>query len=369
MSCSKGTDCCKGGNNASTSTSSTETTPLLSSNAAPQSLPKRQSHANGNSLWPVRSPSPTPSLLQDILRNAENEDDPLVTKCDAGPGSVCCRDLKGDDERTLIDPDIVRDIVIGLSDGLTVPFALTAGLSGLGNSRIVVLGGLAELIAGAISMGIGGFLASQAELDHFHYLRKQTHARVLRSCNGEMEREVHGVLGAVGVEEPLSRLVAESLLKVEADQAEACDWDDAQEGTSKWWKMGFGGGKKEEEGAGGVRWSKDVGVTGFLMKFGEGLEEVPMSRLYISAFTIGFSYFLGGLCPLLPYFFVDQVETGLIWSSVLTLIILLIFGVAKTYFSGAAGGAGGYAWGAVSTMLVGGIAAAAAFGCVRLLEV
>ena len=94
-----------------------------------------------------------------------------------------------------------------------------------------------------------------------------------------------------------------------------------------------------------------------------------MSRLYISAFTIGMSYFLGGLCPLLPYFFVDSVNTGLIWSSGLTLLILLMFGVAKTHFSGAAGGFGGYAWGAISTMLVGGVAAAAAFGCVRLLEV
>lgn len=81
-----------------------------------------------------------------------------------------------------------------------------------------------------------------------------------------------------------------------------------------------------------------------------------MSRLYISAFTIGMSYFLGGLCPLLPYFFVSSVNTGLIWSSGLTLLILLLFGVAKTHFSGAAGGVGGYAWGAVSTMLVGGVA-------------
>src|SRR5882672_659375 len=85
--------------------------------------------------------------------------------------------------------------VIGLSDGLTVPFALTAGLSSLGESKLVVLGGVAELIAGAISMGIGGFLASQAERDHYRYLRKTTAARVARSCEGELEREIRDVLG------------------------------------------------------------------------------------------------------------------------------------------------------------------------------
>jgi hypothetical protein len=199
------------------------------------------------------------------------------------------------------------------------------GLSGLGNARVVVLGGLAELIAGAISMGafercscrrllgpnkrrgltskpsvlqasedsllrrlsstsafrsfpdlhrslglalrtplLTSRLPSSPPLS-FHYLRKQTHARVLRSCHGEMEREVHAVLGSVGVEESLSRVVAESLLRVEAEQAEAGDWeDDAHE--AKWWK--FGRDKKTEDG---LKWSKDIGVTGFLMKFGEGL--------------------------------------------------------------------------------------------------
>ncbi|TFY73816.1 hypothetical protein EWM64_g10194, partial [Hericium alpestre] len=115
---------------------------------------------------------------------------PLPAKCSRhAREGVCCKELKGEDERTLIDPDVVRDIVIGLSDGLTVPFALTAGLSSLGESKLVVLGGVAELIAGAISMGIGGFLASQAERDHYRYLRRATSARVLRSCDGEMERE------------------------------------------------------------------------------------------------------------------------------------------------------------------------------------
>lgn len=90
-------------------------------------------------------------------------------------------------------------------------------------------------------------------------------------------------------------------------------------------------------------------------------EETPVSRLYISALTIGLSYFMGGLCPLVPYFFVDNVNHGLMLSSAVTLIILLIFGVAKTHFTGATGGVGGYLYGAVSTMMVGGLAGASSF--------
>ena len=141
--------------------------------------------------------------------------------------------------------------VIGLSDGLTVPFALTAGLSSLGESRLVILGGIAELIAGAISMGIGGFLASQAERDHYRYLRRTTQARVKRSCDGEMEREVHAVLGPVGVNENVSRQVARGLLEVESsvDQSNGHATDAEH----------------------GLKWSQSVGVTEFLLKFGEGL--------------------------------------------------------------------------------------------------
>ncbi|KAI0265322.1 membrane fraction protein [Gloeopeniophorella convolvens] len=275
---------------------------------------------------------------------------PLPAKCarHAREGEVCCKELKGEDERQLIDPDIVRDIVIGLSDGLTVPFALTAGLSSLGESKLVVLGGIAELIAGAISMGIGGFLASQAERDHYRYLRRTTSARVLRSCDGEMEREVHAVLGAVGVDEKVSRQVAHSLLEVEC----AADRE---------------GGLPDEEG--GLRWSRTVGITEFLLKFGEGLEEVPTRRLYLSAFTIGAGYLLGGIIPLIPYFFIATAHIALIYSSIFTGIVLLIFGAVKARITGAAGkGASGYVWGAVSTLAVGGAAAAAAYGIVALLE-
>ncbi|THH08224.1 hypothetical protein EW145_g2844 [Phellinidium pouzarii] len=296
-------------------------------------------------IWAVSSAVP-----------AASAEPPLPAKCDRHSGireGVCCKELKGDDERSLVDPDVVRDVIIGLSDGLTVPFALTAGLSSLGESKLVVLGGVAELIAGAISMGVGGFLASQSERDHYRYLRRQTAARVLRSCAGEMEREVHAVLGPIGVDEKLSRKVAQSLLTLEVEH------NSAQE-------RGMNGGGDAESGA--LRWSDDVGVTAFLLKFGEGLEEVPTRRLYVSALTIGLGYLLGGLIPLLPYFFIARAHIALLYSAIVTGITLLVFGVIKTHVSGAKGGMHGYAWGAMSTLFVGGAAAAAAYGIVAALE-
>ncbi|KAG8962860.1 hypothetical protein FRC00_008625 [Tulasnella sp. 408] len=120
-----------------------------------------------------------------------------------------------------------------------------------------------------------------------------------------------------------------------------------------------------EGGADRLKWSDDVGLTAFLLKF----EEVPTKRLYISALTIGSGYFFGGLIPLMPYFFIDNVQTALIYSCIVTGVILLIFGAVKTYVTGATGGYRGYAWGAISMLLVGGGAAAAAFGIVKALEV
>jgi VIT1/CCC1 family predicted Fe2+/Mn2+ transporter len=288
-----------------------------------------------------------------IDSSATTEQPPLGAKCARhvnDRNGVCCKELKDDDERQLVDPDIVRDVVIGLSDGLTVPFALTAGLSSLGSSRVVVLGGLAELIAGAISMGIGGFLASQAERDHYRYLRRTTTSRVLRSCDGEMQREVHAILGPLGVKQELSTLVANALLQVEEDT------------------HGVGGDGHASEEESGLRWSKEVGLSAFLLKFGEGLEEVPDRRMYISAFTIGMGYLVGGFIPLLPYFFVEKASQGLLISSIITAVVLLIFGTVKARVSGAARKKRDYVWGAVSTLLVGGGAAAVAYGVVALLE-
>ena len=258
--------------------------------------------------------------------------------------------------------------IIGLSDGLTVPFALAAGLSALGESKYVVLGGVAELIAGCISMGIGGFLASQSERDHYRYLRQQTASRVEQSCAGEMDREVAEILSPVGVGEQVCSAVAQSLREAEEDYDE----------------RSVSGANGDPETV-SLRWSKEVGLTAFLLKFGKGMgaycfirspsivhvlsvEEVPDRRLYISACTIGMGYFVGGLIPLLPYFFIPQAQIALIYSCIVTGIVLLIFGAVKSHVTGAGVGTYGYAKGAVSTLLVGGLAAGAAFLIVRILE-
>lgn len=146
-----------------------------------------------------------------------------------------------------------------------MPFALTAGLSSLGNSKLVVLGGIAELIAGAISMGIGGFLASQAERDHYRYLQYQTALRVKRSCAGEMEREVAEILGPVGVDDKACHAVAQCLREVEVNDNEE-DFTTASTSSND----------AERQG---LKWSKGVGLTAFLLRFGQGLGRSLMSLL------------------------------------------------------------------------------------------
>ncbi|KAF8627155.1 hypothetical protein AX17_006371 [Amanita inopinata Kibby_2008] len=302
--------------------------------------PENNSSETRPPIWPIESA-------------ASGVETPLASKCarSSRTDGICCKELK-EKERTLIDPDIVRDVVIGLSDGLTVPFALTAGLSSLGESRLVVLGGIAELIAGAISMGIGGFLASQAERDHYRYLRRQTATRVARSCAGEMEREVAEVLEPVGVDDKTCRAVAQCLRNVELNDGATGD--------------GYSIANDVENVS--LRWSNEVGLTAFLLKFGQGLEEIPTRRLYASAFTIGMGYLFGGFIPLLPYFFISRAHIALIYSSIVTGIVLLVFGAVKARVTGAGVGAGSYIWGAVSTLTVGGLAAGAAFGIVKVLE-
>ncbi|KLO08771.1 DUF125-domain-containing protein [Schizopora paradoxa] len=311
----------------------TETIPLQQRTNRRQTRPAAQSNGLVVSLWDVSVPedsvinSKAPSLK---LSMPEWDID---TKCDKHSRSrkgECCKDLKGKEERHLLNPDVVRDAIIGLSDGLTVPFALTAGLSSLGNSKLVVLGGVAELIAGTISMGVGGFLGSQSERHHYFYRFKQVTSRINRSCAGQMEREVHEVLGAVGVSEKSSRQVADDLLRYHGPEGE----------------------------------NKDSGIAAFFLRFGEGLEEIPTRRLFISAFTIGVGYLIGGLIPLFPYFFISEARVALFWSCIVTGITLLLFGVVRTYVTGAKGGLGGYLWGAISTLCVGGAAAAAAYGIV-----
>ncbi|KAG2055940.1 DUF125-domain-containing protein [Suillus hirtellus] len=277
---------------------------------------------------------------------------PLLASCDMHDrvDGVCSKDLKDDDDRTLIDPDIIRDIIIGLSDGLTAPFALAAGLSSLGSSRLVVVGGIAELMAGAISMGIGGFLASSAERDHCHYMRRHISARMQRSCVRQMEREVCAVLVPVGVDEQTCQAVTRCLRDAEFDPEVSAN------------------GASSDEEAQLLRWKDQVGLTPFLLKFGEGMEDISIRRVYSSALIIGLGFLVGGIIPLIPYFFIPQAHVALIYSCIITGIVLLIFGAVKARVTGAGQGVGGYIWGAVSTLLVGGTAAAAAYALVAWLD-
>jgi len=219
-------------------------------------------------------------------------------------------------------------------------------------------------------MGIGGFFASQAERDHYRYQKYSLSHRVGNSCVSELEREVSEVLGPVGVDKRICRLVTDCLRDVEERNLH-------QPGPSS-------GVPLDIER---VSWnqSSGLGLTAFLLKFSLGLgiknaslsinfcsccfpEEVPDRRMYTSAFTIGMGYLIGGIIPLIPYFFIPQAYDALVYSSIITGIVLLIFGTVKARVTGAARKPADYVWGAVSTLMVGGLAAAAAFGIVRSLE-
>ncbi|CAO1631894.1 unnamed protein product [Sympodiomycopsis kandeliae] len=281
------------------------------------------------------------------------------TRCEknhSGRGGVCCRELKASDERTLINPDIVRDIIIGLSDGLTVPFALTAGLSGVGSTRLVVLAGAAELISGAVSMGVGGFLSAQAELQHYQFTKQQTKERVRRTCSSAIADEVCDILGPYGVPKEVAALVASKLQVVEQSQSQSSD-ELPHPATASSSSSPQQVSSQEDE----------QGLTPFILKLGEGLEPISSSRAWQSAITIGISYFIGGLLPLFPYIFLSDIKDALITSVIVTGIVLVVFGIVKQRWTGGAQG-WGYLYGAASTLAVGGLAAGCSWLIVRSLE-
>lgn len=216
----------------------------------------------------------------------------------------------------------VRDIVIGMADGLTVPFALAAGLTGLAlaSTRIVVTAGLAEIVAGSIAMGLGGYLAAKTDSEHYA---------------SEMRREFQET-----VEIP----------------------DQEQEEVAKVFRE-YGVSEKDMQPVVNAICSNQKRWVDFMMRFELGLEAPEPSRAGRSAGTIAASYIVGGLIPLAPYMLVGQVFTAL-WVSVgVTLLALLIFGFIKAKFTDVA------PWrGALQTALVGGLAAAAAFFLARLVN-
>lgn len=214
---------------------------------------------------------------------------------------------------------VIREIVIGMSDGLTVPFALAAGLSGIASSTaIVITGGLAEIAAGSISMGLGGFLAARSDAEHYAKERENERLEVEIIPDKEVE-EVEQVFLEYGLEPKESTLVARALSK----RPEA--WID------------------------------------FMMRFELGLEEPAPKRALSSALTIAVSYIVGGMIPLSPYMLISNTGTALIYSVIFTLIALLIFGYVKARFTGTHP-----VRSALQTALIGSLAAAAAFGLSKL---
>jgi VIT1/CCC1 family predicted Fe2+/Mn2+ transporter len=224
-------------------------------------------------------------------------------------------------EKHFTGSEVVRDIVIGMSDGLTVPFALAAGLSGIAHSTgIVITGGLAEIAAGSIAMGLGGYLAARSDVEHYAKER-QTEQREVEVIPDKEKEEVEDVLLAYGLDKGQSKLVAEALSK----RPEA--WID------------------------------------FMMRFELGLEKPDPKRALKSALTIGLSYIIGGLIPLAPYMLISNAGSALLFSVIFTLLALLIFGYVKGRFTG-----GHPIRSALQTALIGGLAAAAAFGLAKLIS-
>ncbi|MES1221218.1 MAG: VIT1/CCC1 transporter family protein [Bacteroidota bacterium] len=225
------------------------------------------------------------------------------------------------EEQHLKSSDLLRDVVIGMSDGLTVPFALAAGLSGAVDSTgIIVIAGIAEIAAGSIAMGLGGYLAGKTEQDHYNSEVKREYYEVENLRHKEVE-ETKEFFANIGLSEDLQNRATEEIAK-----------------DKKQW-------------------------VDFMMKYELGLEKPDPRRATKSALNIGLSYVVGGLVPLSPYFFVTSPVEGLAYSAALTLLCLFIFGFFKSKITGI------NPWGgALRVTLIGAIAAAAAFGVAKLFE-
>jgi len=221
-------------------------------------------------------------------------------------------------EKHFTSSETIRDIVIGMSDGLTVPFALAAGLSGaVAATGIIITAGLAEVAAGAIAMGLGGYLAARTDAEHFASERAREDKETEEMPEVEAA-EVAAVLRSYGLEADKVESVVNSI------RADKKRWVD------------------------------------FMMRFELGLEEPDPKRARNSALTIALSYIAGGMVPLAPYFFITSVHTALLASVGVTLLALLVFGYVKGRFTTAKPFRS--AW---QTVVVGGLAAAAAFGIAK----
>ena len=224
-------------------------------------------------------------------------------------------------ERHFTSGDAVRDIVIGMSDGLTVPFALAAGLSGaVASNSIVVTAGLAEVVAGSIAMGLGGYLAARSDAEHYVSER----AREEREVREIPEAEVAEI---VALFQTYGLSAAESAPVVAALRQKPAAWVD------------------------------------FMMRFELGLEEPDPRRALWSALRIAGAYIVGGLIPLAPYALVSTPGGALPLSVAGTLVALALFGYVKGHFTGSSP-----LRSAVQTTLIGGLAAGAAFTIARAIS-
>ena len=224
-------------------------------------------------------------------------------------------------ELHLKSSDLITDVVIGMSDGLTVPFALAAGLSGaVDSTAIIVIAGIAEIAAGSIAMGLGGYLAGKTEQDHYNSELQREYYEVDNLRDREIA-ETKEFFANIGLSPELQDRATEEIAK-----------------DKKQW-------------------------VDFMMKYELGLDKPDPRRATKSALNIGISYIVGGLVPLSPYFFVHTPTEALKISIVVTLICLFVFGYFKSKVTGVNPWAG-----AIRIMLIGALAAGAAFGIARLIE-
>ncbi len=214
--------------------------------------------------------------------------------------------------------EAVRDVVIGMSDGLTVPFALAAGLTGaISQTHLIVTAGFAEIAAGSIAMGLGGYLAARGDAEHYAHERAREEEEILRLPEREAQ-EVREIFQTYGLSDEESATVVESLRK------RPNDW------------------------------------VAFMMRFELGLEKPEPSRAWKSALTIALAYSVGGVIPLSAYLIFPDAPSALKLSVAVTLAALAVFGGIKGRFTGVP-----VIRSALQTSIIGGLAAAAAFGIAR----
>jgi VIT1/CCC1 family predicted Fe2+/Mn2+ transporter len=219
------------------------------------------------------------------------------------------------------DSILLRDIVIGLSDGLTVPFALAAGLSSaVGSNSLILTAGIAEIVAGSISMGLGGYLAGKTEVEHYQGELKREY-REIEEIPEEEKNEVRSALAQYDLAHETKELIVEDLSK----------------NKHNW--------------------------VNFMMRFELGLEEPDRKQAGRSALAIGGSYAVGGIIPLLAYFLTQNPHDGLIYSTLMTVTALSVFGYAKSQVTGQPP-----LKGALRVVITGTLAAVAAYFVARLLR-